>query len=272
MMDFFKPILFWLDDQRLHLHFRTVERVLKARDVSHLPQSLQQVRAQNLDQLHVYATHGIFPRNHDRPGWTPCFIDRSGRECAVAHLVIQSGHTDAARHIAYAANNASIFEMNFPELDTWTDESGFTKAELALIQPSYIDPELIGRYSHLAFSAGFGWIWAAAIGLFTLVALILNAVPISLPRLKRIGIGVALGLSVIMISLAFLQIWDVVDGYFLLQRVANLQPPMLDAEVTLARAAYPALIVQTLISLILALVASIFSVKRWQKFKRLSVA
>jgi len=268
-MGFSKSLLYWLDDQRLRLHFRYVEHVLRAQEVSHLPQSLQENRARHLDQLHAYARRGIFPRNHDCACWTPYFMDRDGRECAVAHLVIQSGHAAAAHKIALAANNALILDMNLPELDAWRSESGFTKAELAFIQPTYVDPELIGRYSQLVSSAAIGWILLAATGLFTLIALAASAVPISFPRVKRVGVGLAVGLSALVLFSTILLVWAAVNGFWLLQQAANLRAPMMDVEVARARAAFPTVVAQAAIGVIITLIVSTFSIKRWRKLKQI---
>ncbi len=126
-----------LDDWRVRQHFKRVERILRSRDVSHLSPELQQARHQHLNRLHAYAERGIFPRNHERPIYAPCFIDRDQRECAVAHLMITSGHADAAHKIATTANYAFVPQMSFPELDDWASETGFSRNELALIQPGY---------------------------------------------------------------------------------------------------------------------------------------
>jgi hypothetical protein len=264
-----KSFLFWLDDQRLRLHFRRVERALRSRDVSHLPQHFQSNRAQNLDQLHSYVIRGIFPRNHDHSGWMPYFIDRDGRECAVAHLVIQSGHRETAQHIARTANNAYLLDMNFPELDSWAGESGLTKNELALIQPSYIPPELIGSFASLALWTGIGWTLLLVSGILAFLISVIGIVPIPYVRLRRVAVAVALSFTIVLILIAGSQVWKVLDGFSILSRVSNLQPPMLDAEVTLARAAFPSLILQCVITLIFTLVASALIIRRWRADKKL---
>ncbi len=126
-----------LDDWRLRQHFRRVDAILRARDLSRLSPAQQQARAQYLDTLRAYARRGVFPRNYERDGCSPCFIDRDGRECAVAHLVMAAGQAELAQQIAAVDNYAHVPEMAFPELDAWAVESGFTQEELALIQPGY---------------------------------------------------------------------------------------------------------------------------------------
>jgi hypothetical protein len=133
----FSALLQKLDDWRVHQHFKRVERVLRARDISQLSPALQRARQRHLDQLHTYAARGILPRNHERPSYAPCFIDRDGRECAVAHLVMVSGSADLAVHIAAVDNYAYVPQINLPELDDWAAKTGLTREELALIQPGY---------------------------------------------------------------------------------------------------------------------------------------
>jgi hypothetical protein len=132
---------------RLRRHFARVERRLRARDVSDLPPHLQAARARNLDHLHEYALCGEFPRNFDtRFSQIPCFIDRDHRQCAVAHLIVASGHADLAAQIDAVAHNARIHEMRLmglKALDDWAGQSGLTEDELVLIQPGYSPAEFL---------------------------------------------------------------------------------------------------------------------------------
>lgn len=128
----------WRDSRRVRRRFERIDRLLGQRDVSHLPPDLQTARARTLSDLRAYYRRGVFPHNDAHPGQhRPAFIDRDGRLCAVAHLLIRSGHADAARHIASVANDYYVRDMAFPELDAWVARSGLSKQELALIQPSY---------------------------------------------------------------------------------------------------------------------------------------
>lgn len=134
------PLTEWklrIDDWRVRQHFKRVETILRDRDVSHLPPHLQRSREHYLDVLHDYAARGVFPRNHERAGIAPCFIDLDRRECAVAHLIIRSGQSELAHKLAIEANYATIPQMTFPELDSWGAEVGLSREELTLIQPGY---------------------------------------------------------------------------------------------------------------------------------------
>jgi hypothetical protein len=130
-------IRYRLDDWRVRQHFKRVESILREREVSHLSPALQASRANYLELLHAYAERGVFPRNYERAGIAPCFIDRDGRECAVAHFVMRSGHDELAHKIALIDNYATVPQMNIPELDTWGEQAGLSKDELTLIQPGY---------------------------------------------------------------------------------------------------------------------------------------
>jgi hypothetical protein len=118
-------------------HFKCVELILRNWDVSHLPVHLQRSRERYLDVLHNYAGRCIFPRNYERAGIAPCFIDRNGRECAVAHLIMRSDYPDLAHNIAPIANYATIPQIASPELDAWGAQAGLSREELTLIQPGY---------------------------------------------------------------------------------------------------------------------------------------
>ncbi len=126
------------DDALIQEHLRQAESTLRARDVSHLSPELRAERARNLDHLRTYWQRGEFPRNTHHPGErVPYFIDDTGTTCAMAHLVVESGHELAARHIAARENHERIRDMRSPELLAWLASSGLTLDEAALIQPSY---------------------------------------------------------------------------------------------------------------------------------------
>jgi len=174
-----------LDDWRVGQHFKHVEVNLRARDVSHLPHQLRQVREDHLNQLHAYAARGVFPRNHEQLVFAPCFIDRDNRECAVANLMMFSGHTETVHQIAAVANYAYVPQMNFPELEDWSRQSGFSKEELALIQPGYY-ATLDGVYLVIVLTA---WITG-------LIAVLMNLVQMIRRRSEGITVGIGLVLAI----------------------------------------------------------------------------
>jgi hypothetical protein len=237
-------LLLTLDDWRVRQHFKRVERELRAHEASHLPGTLQTARARHLDELHRYAARGIFPRNHERPGHAPCFIDHDGRECAVAHLVMADGRAEAAYRIAGSANYAYVPDMRFPELDAWAAQSGLSKEELARIQPSYVyDPELrelLPRLLEFAFSLT-ATLWTVQIA--SVAGVIVSAVNIATIRRRRAGslaAVIGLGMGVVLLLLAVSIATRMLAGTELLLPFSNLQPPMVDFEISFARSAYQA--------------------------------
>jgi hypothetical protein len=119
---------------RLRLRFARVLLWLRQRDSA---PELRGQRQRMIDELHRYAMKGVFPRNYTRQEMRPCFIDRDRRQCAVAHLLIQTGYSAEARQIAQQANTSFVAEMPFAELDLWAQQHGLTREELAVVQPSY---------------------------------------------------------------------------------------------------------------------------------------
>jgi hypothetical protein len=121
----------------IQLHLALVEQTLRKRTVSGL--SLQQYsnRLSALDNLHQYWLSGKFPQNENYNYRTPIFIDNHNTFCAVGYLVKTSGNEAVSRMIASKTNLAYVKEMNYPELDQWAADNGFTKDELAWIQPGY---------------------------------------------------------------------------------------------------------------------------------------
>ncbi len=126
------------DRMRIQRHLEAVETELRARPVDHLTPALRAERARNLDRLHAYRLAGEFPHNEVVPGArVPVFVDDDGRECAVGHLVIESGAAPLAEDIRRAENYALLADMRTPGLLEWVATSGLTAAECARIQPAY---------------------------------------------------------------------------------------------------------------------------------------
>ncbi|MCA9669524.1 MAG: hypothetical protein KC503_28210 [Myxococcales bacterium] len=126
-----------VDRVRIQRHLELVESLLRARDVSHLSESLKAARARNLDLLHRYWKAGVFPHNHRVAGRRPIFIDDGGRACAVGYLMLHNGGAAAARAVAARENLAYVEQIKTRGAHTWIATSGLTAAEAALIQPSY---------------------------------------------------------------------------------------------------------------------------------------
>src|SRR5436853_21202 len=115
------------DRARVHAHLARVERELRASTPPGLDESRRQHRALQLDRLHRYAEAGRYPRNEDRPGRSPVFIDRQGTHCAVGELLAESGHGGLVERISRERNFARVRELaDEPELVAWLDENGLT--------------------------------------------------------------------------------------------------------------------------------------------------
>lgn len=126
------------EKQRVATHLSFAEHVLRSRDVGHLSSELQERRTRMLDLLEEYWQAGVFPGNYDHPGQRrPCFIDQKGNICAVGYLVEQTAGHDAASEINHLFQYADISEMDHGSLDNWIAESGLSRDEVALIQPTY---------------------------------------------------------------------------------------------------------------------------------------
>lgn len=133
------------DDEvlRIRTHLAHVERFLRAADVSDLTPEVQTERSRLLDVLAAYGEFGAFPSAFPATNARrPCFIDAEGRICAVGHLIAETEGRAAAEAIAEAHRYDRIDQMPASLLDEWATRSGFSLAELAMIQPAYGDPDL----------------------------------------------------------------------------------------------------------------------------------
>jgi hypothetical protein len=129
------------DDARVQAHLAYAERQLRQHSPGALTPALARRRQQALDLLHRYWVAGVFPRNYDYPGERrACFIDRDGRLCAVGYLVAETAGRPVAERINAAHQYDLIADMRTPALADWVRTSGLTKAECALIQPTYGSP------------------------------------------------------------------------------------------------------------------------------------
>ncbi len=91
-----------------------------------------------ISRLHTYATAGRFPRNTEFPGrLVPYFVDHAGTACAVGHLMRLDGQIPLVDRIAASCNHIRIEDVSRGPLVDWIHDSGLTRAECALIQPSY---------------------------------------------------------------------------------------------------------------------------------------
>ena len=146
------------EDLRIATHLAYVEALLRSRDVSHLSTDLQRARNRNLSALRIYRLQGEFPRNYDRPGRRPCFIDRDGRICAVGYLVEQTAGRDVAEGVNRTYKYSYIKDIEGADLAAWLAGSGLTREEAAMIQPEYhwqIDRSFLVNPTSMGIHAGW---------------------------------------------------------------------------------------------------------------------
>jgi len=157
---------------RLRAHFATLDRELRARDVSQLTAAQRAARARHIGVLRRYAAAGVFPHNHDFPGrMVPFFVDEHGTLCAMAYLIARSGGEDLVERIRATRNRAYIPELaGDPELRAWLEQAGLTLEEAARIQPAYRGDPVYEEGSGIATgyalaSVGLGALSGVAIAL-----------------------------------------------------------------------------------------------------------
>src|SRR5689334_2209251 len=123
--------------ERIQVHLRYVDHVLRARHVVH-----QAERDAALTSLERYIARGEFPRRTDDAyeGRRPRFIDDRGVHCAVGELIWTSGDPALALAIDRDYEYAYVRDMHSAALVDWADAHGFTIDELATIQPGYTEP------------------------------------------------------------------------------------------------------------------------------------
>jgi hypothetical protein len=141
------------DQARVRAHLLSALEQVAAAPVSHLAPAQRIKRAQLIEALRAYIDAGRYPKNRQVAGLSPVFIDEDDTTCAVAQLVIASGHAPLAHAIAEADNLIDL-PAEHAALSSWADDHGFTMAELALIQPSYGFLAPFRRNEKLACDAG----------------------------------------------------------------------------------------------------------------------
>ena len=129
--------VFKTDQAYIQAHLGAVLTILKSNSTKSLTKAQKESRKKLIQLLDHYRKDGNFPKNYYRSERIPVFIDEHGTHCAVGYLLMKTGHEVAAQRIAMTNNYAWVKEINDPALLIWQKESGFTLAELKLIQGAY---------------------------------------------------------------------------------------------------------------------------------------
>ncbi|MEO7819338.1 MAG: hypothetical protein ABIS18_09405 [Actinomycetota bacterium] len=140
-------------------HLARASMRLAKRDTSHLSELQRTRRHWARRELRRYWFSCPLPRNTYGVQRTPVFQDRSGRRCAVAHLVSASGNEAIVARIQHHQNLGRVHDIIDPEFSGWATNHGLTIDELADIQPSYSN----GLYVSLT-------LWVGVIGALGLVS------------------------------------------------------------------------------------------------------
>ena len=150
--------IFSSEQARIRAHLEAVAERLARVDDSSLAPALRDARQRNLDRLRAYAYAGVFPSNPASiAGRTPNFLDDHGNVCAVGYLVEQDLGRDAVVAVARDYQFDYVPYINSPALADWQASSGLSTLELAMIQPSYGDPDPPPPTTAIRFWSGGGW-------------------------------------------------------------------------------------------------------------------
>lgn len=135
------------ETELIQTHFALVIDRLRRADVSHLTETQQANRQQNIERLARYSERGRFPLNTYVAERRPVFIDVLGTHCAVGQLMADSGHAALASRVNSEHRLDYLCDIRTEGVAGWQLQSGLSIAELALIQPGYHSWEL--RYPEM---------------------------------------------------------------------------------------------------------------------------
>ncbi|WP_254832715.1 hypothetical protein [Haloglomus salinum] len=126
---------------RVREHLRRTEHALRRADRPDLTPEQRRRRERHLDRLRAYWRRGRFPSNHAESGRAPAFVSPDdGTLCAVANL-LERDHPDLVARTATRDNTVRVEAVEGTPLEdslaAWAEHNGFTRAELARVQPSY---------------------------------------------------------------------------------------------------------------------------------------
>lgn len=122
---------------RISTHLAYAEKLLRNNKTSSNKEA-DYKRRNILDHLNNYLVAGRFPEQDSRvnsPG--TCHSPEGGRACAICYLVEKSAGKHVAQKINKDFKNCKIAGVNNEALTAWISESGLTREEVEIIQPSY---------------------------------------------------------------------------------------------------------------------------------------
>lgn len=137
---FEEELSFNSDIDRIQKHLFSVIELLEAKK-THFSQNQLENRLYLLNELQIYAENKVFPINLFYTERTPYFIDHLGTHCAVGYLMLVSGNGDLAQEISKNENYAYVKDIQTKGVVEWAEIQGFSLEELALIQPTYQNPD-----------------------------------------------------------------------------------------------------------------------------------
>jgi hypothetical protein len=183
------------ENTRIAIHLKYVEKLLRYKSVEGLNTIERNNRFKMLDLLHNYWVASIFPINEKYTNSRrPCFIDNNGSICAVGFLIEKTAGRKIAEYINKKFQYNYINEMEDVILDNWIANSGLSKLECAMIQPSYFPaPQIDNNYvlnKKMAISTGI-------LSGLNFTSIIANATQLNSKNLKKASpiIGIIGGVS-----------------------------------------------------------------------------
>ena len=138
-----QTVAFENENERIKTHLLYVIDYLRENFDPQLSIEQHTLRTEALEGLEAYALRMMFPKNINHNARTPYFIDHENTACAVGQMLRNTGHDHIGQWVKSEMNNAYVADIPKGDLDLWAEDYGFTRSELAWIQPGY-NPSLDG--------------------------------------------------------------------------------------------------------------------------------
>jgi hypothetical protein len=100
--------------------------------------ALVKARGSNLGSFRAYQAKGVFPSNSFKPSKLNVWLDADGNLCAAATIIKMSGQDELVAKVAEQNNFIRLADVKQGPLMDWILTSGFTQAEIALIQEPFM--------------------------------------------------------------------------------------------------------------------------------------